>query len=150
MTNEDSKIEVMESVEETVTATALAENESSENKGKNGKYRNDTFLKHMKKNWVIYTFLIIPVAYYIVFRYIPMFGNIIAFRKYSAGGNIFGSQRSGLRFAARYPSRLPTICSSTASPWRPVSRASRMVYYISSFRSSAPLLSVLTVCGQVL
>ena len=31
-----------------------------------------------------------PVIYYIIFRYIPMFGNILAFRKYYAGGNIFG------------------------------------------------------------
>ena len=97
MTNEDSKIEVTESVEET---TALSENESSENKPK--KNRNDGFWRHMKKNWVLYTFLIIPVVYYVVFRYIPMFGNIIAFRKYSAGGNIFGSQWSGFKYFKQF------------------------------------------------
>lgn len=26
--------------------------------------------------------MFIPIVYYIVFRYIPMFGNIIAFRRY--------------------------------------------------------------------
>lgn len=58
--------------------------------------------KHLRKNWVIYTFLIIPVAYYIVFRYLPMFGNIIAFRKYVAGGNIFGEQWSGFKYFKQF------------------------------------------------
>ena len=58
--------------------------------------------KHLRKNWVIYTFFLIPIAYYIVFRYIPMFGNIIAFRKYSAGGNIFGSQWSGFKYFKQF------------------------------------------------
>jgi len=58
--------------------------------------------KHLKKNWVIYTFLIIPVAYYIVFRYVPMFGNIIAFRKYVAGGNLFGEQWSGFKYFKQF------------------------------------------------
>ena len=97
MTNEDSKIEVSESMEET---TALSENESSDNKPK--KNPGDGFWRHMKKNWILYTFLIIPVAYYVVFRYIPMFGNIIAFRKYSAGGNIFGSQWSGFKYFKQF------------------------------------------------
>ena len=97
MTNEDSKIEVTESIEET---TALSENESSDNKPK--KNPGDGFWRHMKKNWILYTFLIIPVVYYVVFRYIPMFGNIIAFRKYSAGGNIFGSQWSGFKYFKQF------------------------------------------------
>lgn len=58
--------------------------------------------KHLKKNWVIYTFLIIPVAYYIIFRYLPMFGNIIAFRKYVAGGNLFGEQWSGFKYFKQF------------------------------------------------
>ena len=41
---------------------------------------------------------LIPVVYYIVFRYIPMFGNIIAFRRYRAGSSIFGDEWSGLKY----------------------------------------------------
>ena len=44
--------------------------------------------KHIAKNWRLYMFLVIPIIYYLVFRYIPMFGNVIAFRKYRAGGGI--------------------------------------------------------------
>ena len=42
--------------------------------------------------------LFIPIVYYIVFRYIPMAGNIIAFRRYRAGSSIFGDEWSGLRY----------------------------------------------------
>lgn len=55
-------------------------------------------LKHLKKEWPLYAFFIIPVVYYIIFRYIPMAGNIIAFRKFQAGGSIFGSEWSGFKY----------------------------------------------------
>lgn len=42
-------------------------------------------MKHIKKYWQWYAMMFIPIVYYIVFRYIPMFGNIIAFRRYRAG-----------------------------------------------------------------
>ena len=42
--------------------------------------------------------MFIPIVYYIVFRYIPMFGNIIAFRRYRAGSSIFGDEWSGLKY----------------------------------------------------
>ena len=35
-------------------------------------------MKHIKKYWQWYAMMFIPIVYYIVFRYIPMFGNIIA------------------------------------------------------------------------
>ena len=38
-------------------------------------------MKHIKKYWQWYAMMFIPIVYYIVFRYIPMFGNIIAFLK---------------------------------------------------------------------
>ena len=36
--------------------------------------------------------LALPVAYYIIFRYVPMFGNILAFRRYVPGKSIFGTK----------------------------------------------------------
>ena len=54
--------------------------------------------KHIAKNWRLYMFLVIPIIYYLVFRYIPMFGNVIAFRKYRAGGGIFGVEWSGFKY----------------------------------------------------
>ncbi|MCQ2467271.1 MAG: ABC transporter permease subunit [Clostridia bacterium] len=61
-----------------------------------------TFGKHMGKYWQLYAMLIIPIIYYVVFRYIPMFGNIIAFRKYRAGGNIFGDEFVGFKYFKQF------------------------------------------------
>ena len=54
--------------------------------------------KRSMQNWQLYAMLVVPVIYYIVFRYLPMFGNIIAFRRYRAGGNLFGSGSFGLKY----------------------------------------------------
>lgn len=61
-----------------------------------------TFGRHMGKYWQLYAMLIIPIIYYIVFRYVPMFGNVIAFRKYRAGGNIFGDEFVGLKYFKQF------------------------------------------------
>jgi len=58
--------------------------------------------RHVKKEWKLYSFLIIPIAYYIIFKYIPMAGNIIAFRKYKGGSNIFGTTWVGLRYFEQF------------------------------------------------
>ena len=58
--------------------------------------------RHVFKYWQFYVMLLIPIIYYVVFRYMPMFGNIIAFRKYKAGGSIFGSKFSGLRYFKQF------------------------------------------------
>ena len=46
--------------------------------------------------------LIIPIIYYIVFRYVPMIGNVIAFGKYRAGGNIFGDEFVGVKYFKQF------------------------------------------------
>jgi putative aldouronate transport system permease protein len=52
----------------------------------------------MKKDWQLYSLLALPIIYYIIFKYIPMFGSIIAFRKYVPGGPAFGTQWVGLKY----------------------------------------------------
>ncbi len=52
----------------------------------------------LTRDWRLYTLLILPVIFLIVFRYIPMAGNIIAFRRYRPGGNIFGDEWVGFRY----------------------------------------------------
>lgn len=59
-------------------------------------------VKEIKKNWQLYLFLIIPVIYYVIFKYIAMVGNIIAFRKYRAGGSIFGIRWEGLKYFKQF------------------------------------------------
>ena len=50
----------------------------------------------IKKYWQLYVFLLLPVVYIIVFKYIPMGGTVIAFKDYSVRKGIFGSDWVGL------------------------------------------------------
>lgn len=54
--------------------------------------------KDLKRDWPIYTMLIVPFIFLIVFRYLPMFGNVIAFRKFVPGGSIFGEEWVGTHY----------------------------------------------------
>lgn len=49
-------------------------------------YKNNTFLGRVKKdfakNKVLYFIALLPLAYYIIFHYVPMYGVIISFKKY--------------------------------------------------------------------
>lgn len=52
----------------------------------------------IKKDWQLYSLLILPVIYYVIFKYGPMFGNIIAFRKFVPGGPVYGEKWVGLKY----------------------------------------------------
>ncbi len=56
----------------------------------------------MKENYQLYLVLIIPVAYVIIFRYIPMYGAQIAFRNYRVSKGIWGSDWVGLYHFKRF------------------------------------------------
>ena len=61
------------------------------------------------KNWQLYLFLLIPVVYIIVFKYVPMTNMVIAFKDYKIRHGIWGSEWVGLenfiRFFKTYQSR---------------------------------------------
>lgn len=56
----------------------------------------------MKRDWRLYTFLILPLVYLIIFRYLPMAGNIIAFRRFRPGGSIFGEEWVGFYYFQQF------------------------------------------------
>lgn len=64
--------------------------------------QDEPLARHIKKYWQLYLMMLIPILYYIIFRYVPMFGNIIAFRKYRAGSSIFGDEWSGLKYFKQF------------------------------------------------
>ena len=75
----------------------------AQTKAKKEKLKHDeSLLRHVKKNWKLYTFLILPILYYVIFKYIPMLGNIIAFRRYKGGQNIFGERWVGFRYFEQF------------------------------------------------
>ncbi|MBQ8954124.1 MAG: sugar ABC transporter permease [Clostridia bacterium] len=54
-------------------------------------------LKLAKQNWELYLFLLIPLAFIIIFHYVPMIGVQIAFRKYRLADGIWGSKWVGFQ-----------------------------------------------------
>lgn len=50
-----------------------------------------THKKSWKKHRQLYLLMLLPLLYFIIFKYLPMFGNIIAFRRYRPGMGPFGT-----------------------------------------------------------
>src|SRR5690606_5965399 len=50
----------------------------------------------------LYTLAILPLLFFLVFRYLPMIGNVIAFRRFEPGGNILGEEWVGLRYVRMF------------------------------------------------
>lgn len=56
-----------------------------------------SLLDDARKNWQLYLMLLLPVAYIIIFAYVPMGGVIIAFKDYRIKKGIWGSPWVGLQ-----------------------------------------------------
>lgn len=54
--------------------------------------------RHFRRYWQLYLMMALPFLYLIVFKYLPMFGNLLAFRRYRPGLGPFGSEWVGLRY----------------------------------------------------
>jgi len=58
--------------------------------------------KNVMINWEMYLFFLIPTAYIIIFRYIPMYGVQIAFKQFSFQRGIWGSPWVGIEQFRRF------------------------------------------------
>ncbi len=52
----------------------------------------------LRRDWVLYAMALVPVLFLLLFRYMPMIGNVIAFRRFRPGGSIFGDEWVGMRY----------------------------------------------------
>jgi putative aldouronate transport system permease protein len=52
----------------------------------------------LRRDWRLYSLAIAPLLFFAVFRYLPMVGNVIAFRQYLPGGPLFGDQWVGFYY----------------------------------------------------
>lgn len=68
------------------------------------KQKKGPFAEHMHRFWQLYVLMLIPVVYYLVIRYAPMIGNVIAFRRYRAGSSILGDEWSGMKYFNQFTS----------------------------------------------
>jgi putative aldouronate transport system permease protein len=56
-----------------------------------------TVKKSFNKHWQFYLLIIPPVLYFVIFKYIPMFGAVIAFKDYSVVQGVWGSPWAGMK-----------------------------------------------------
>jgi len=71
---------------------------SRDGSGPRNKPAKQTWAAALKKDWRLYSLLALPTLYFIIFRYLPMAGNVIAFRKFQPGGSIFGEYWVGFQY----------------------------------------------------
>ncbi|MCS7479221.1 ABC transporter permease [Umezawaea endophytica] len=57
-----------------------------------------TWRNAVRRDWQLYSLALLPLLFFLVFRYLPMLGNVIAFRRFVPGGNLFGETWVGLRY----------------------------------------------------
>jgi putative aldouronate transport system permease protein len=57
-----------------------------------------TWRRALRRDWQLYSLAVLPLLFFLIFRYLPMIGNVIAFRRFRPGGDIFGEQWVGLRY----------------------------------------------------
>lgn len=57
-----------------------------------------TWQQSLRRDWQLYSLALLPLIFFAIFKYGPMVGNVIAFRRFRPGGSIFGDQWVGLRY----------------------------------------------------
>ena len=58
--------------------------------------------KHFKRDWQLWAIIIIPVIYFAIFNYAPMYGIQIAFRDYRPRAGITGSEWVGMKWFVKF------------------------------------------------
>lgn len=59
--------------------------------------RRRTLAQRMRREWQMYVFIVPGIAFFALFAYVPLLGNVVAFQDYSAFRGIFGSTWAGLQ-----------------------------------------------------
>jgi len=79
----------------TITETREVEAQEPAPRPAAPKRRPGGWKRALRRDWPLYTFAILPLIFLAIFRYVPMLGNVIAFRRFRPGGSIFGDEWVG-------------------------------------------------------
>lgn len=58
--------------------------------------RRSRFQRSLRQYWQLYLLLLVPIAWFLVFRYVPMANAVIAFKNYNPIDGVWGSEWVGL------------------------------------------------------
>jgi putative aldouronate transport system permease protein len=64
--------------------------------------RRPGWRRALRRDWQLYSLAVLPLLFFLIFRYLPMLGNVIAFRRFQPGGSIFGEYWVGLRYVRMF------------------------------------------------
>ncbi|KIL37063.1 protein lplB [Cohnella kolymensis] len=59
-------------------------------------------LRHFRRYWQLYVMMLIPLILLLLFKYAPLFGNILAFRRFRPGMGPFGTDWVGFAYFERF------------------------------------------------
>jgi putative aldouronate transport system permease protein len=63
-------------------------------------------IQYIKRSWMLYVMLLPPMAFFVIFRYVPMTNIVIAFKEYNIFRGVWESDWAGLKwFSAAFHSR---------------------------------------------
>lgn len=66
-------------------------------------HRNHTnWPRYLRVHWALYVMMLLPLAHFILFKYFPMFGNILAFRRFKPLTGPYGVSWVGLRYFKQF------------------------------------------------
>lgn len=58
--------------------------------------------RHFRRYWQLYVMMLIPLAHFLLFKYVPLFGNILAFRRFRPGMGPFGTDWVAFAYFERF------------------------------------------------
>src|SRR5690606_37896955 len=61
-----------------------------------------TWRQALRRDWQLYSLVVLPLLFFLIFRNLPMIGNVIAFRKFQPGGSVLGEEWVGLRYVRMF------------------------------------------------
>ncbi len=58
--------------------------------------------RHFRRYWQLYVMMLVPLVHFLLFKYVPLFGNILAFRRFRPGMGPFGTDWVGFAYFERF------------------------------------------------
>ncbi len=58
--------------------------------------------RSFRRHWQLYLLLLVPLAYFVIFKYVPMLNTVIAFKDYNVVDGVWGSDWAGLKHFERF------------------------------------------------
>lgn len=58
--------------------------------------------RHFLRYWQLYIMMIVPLCHFLIFKYAPLIGNVLAFRRYRPGMGPYGSEWVGFAYFERF------------------------------------------------